>query len=202
MNGHVGQSRVGYEDVMGIYGFGNVNAEGRTILNFCKNQNLRITNTYFQKPPEKLITFKSGETETQIDFVLYRPRRGLQACDCAVIPGESCLTQHRLVRAKFYVSDFTPRKWKGVKKPKAWKLKNEETRIEFETKFKEKLQERDIGWTAVQESIDLACREICGVTTGRRGAEERETWWWNENVKKAIEAKKKSIKVMATNKKR
>ena len=176
LNGHIGQSRSGYEDVMGAYGFGDINVEGRTILNFCKNQNLRIANTFFQKPREKLITFKSGETETQIDFVLYRPRRGFQARDCAAFPGEACLTQHRPIRAKFFIADYVARKWKGVKKPKVWKLKNDETRAEFEAKFTEKLQQQEVGWGAVQESIYEACREVCGMTTGRRGAEEREIW--------------------------
>ena len=36
-------------------------------------------------------------------------------------------------------------------------------------------------WGAVQESIHEACREVCGMTTGRRRTEERETWWWNDD---------------------
>ena len=182
-------------DVMGVYGFGNLNEEGRTILDFCKNQNLKISNTLFQKPREQRITYKSGMTETQIDYVLYRPRRGLQIRDCATIPGECCLTQHRLLGAKFLVSDFVPRRWRVVKKPKVWKLKDEERRAEFEAKFVEKLQRQDLSWNAVQESLSEACHEVCGVTTGRRGAKERETWWWNEDVKKAIKNKKDAFKM-------
>ena len=195
LNGHIGHSRYGYEDVMGVYGFGDLNEEGRSILNFCKNQNLRISNTFFQKPREKQITYKSGGIETQIDFVLYRPRRGFQVRDCAAIPGECCLTQHRLVRAKFLVSDFVPRRWRGVRKPKVWKLKDDEIRAEFEAKFVENLQQRDLSWNAVQESLSDACQEVCGVTTGRRGAEQRESWWWNDDVRRAIKAKKDAYKL-------
>ena len=78
--------------------------------------------------------------ETQIDFILYKLRCGFQARDCAVIPGERCLTQQRLVRPKFFVSFFVTRRWGGVKKPKVWNPKDDEIRAEFETKFVENLQ--------------------------------------------------------------
>ena len=76
-----------------------------------------------------------------------------------------------------------------------WKLKDEETRAGFEAKFMVKLQLWEIGWGAIQESISEACREVCGMTTGRRGPEERETWWWNESVKNAIKAKNDAFKL-------
>ena len=33
------------------------------------------------------------------------------------------------------------------------------------------------------------------MTTGRRGAEERETWWWNDSVMMTIQAKKDAFKL-------
>ena len=48
---------------------------------------------------------------------------------------------------------------------------------------------------ALQESLNDACHEVCGVTSGRRGAEERETWWWSEDVRKAIKDKKDAYKL-------
>ena len=154
---------------MGVQGFGDMNDEGRTILNFCKNQNLKISNTFYQKPREKLGAYKSGMVETQIDFVLFRPRRGFQVRDCNQIPGECCMTHNTLLRAKPYLSGFVPRRWRGVKKPKTWKLKDEEIRAEFEERFIEKLQRRELSWCALQESLNDPCHEVCGMTTGRRG---------------------------------
>lgn len=35
LNGHIGTERRGYEEVMGVYSFGDRNREGETILDFC-----------------------------------------------------------------------------------------------------------------------------------------------------------------------
>ena len=88
MNGHIGAMRVGYEEVAGCFGYGVHNHEGMTILDFCKNQNLVVLNTLFKKD----ITYKSGDAETQLDLILMRKGRDIQATDCRVIPGEACLS--------------------------------------------------------------------------------------------------------------
>ena len=103
LNGHVGTDRSGFEDVMGGFGFGERNGEGEDILEFCQSQRLRIINTVFQKSREKLITYKSGGAETQIDFILMRKMDNICQKNCTVIPGEACLTQHRLLRLELTV---------------------------------------------------------------------------------------------------
>ena len=92
MNGHIGIDIAGYDEVIGLYGFGDRNDEGVMVLNMCKNHGLRVLNTLFKKEREKMITYKSGRAETQIDLILMRDRRGAKAFDCSVIPGEACLT--------------------------------------------------------------------------------------------------------------
>ena len=54
----------------------------------------------------------------------------------------------------------------------------------------EKLKREETPWGVVQKSLSEACQEVRGMTTGRRGAEEWKTWWWNKNVKIAFKAKK------------
>ena len=56
VNGHVGRDNAGYEEIMGRYGYGRKNNEGEMVLGICKNHNLRILNTYFEKEEEKIIT--------------------------------------------------------------------------------------------------------------------------------------------------
>ena len=85
MNCHIGGDRAGYEDVMGSHGFGISNDEGIKLLDLCKNHSLKLTSTYFKKETEKKITYKSGDSATQIDFVIFKPMRGLRAVDCKVI---------------------------------------------------------------------------------------------------------------------
>ena len=51
----------------------------------------------FEKRNSHLITYASGDYETQVDYILFR--RGLRQYirDVKVIPGGECLTQHRLL---------------------------------------------------------------------------------------------------------
>ena len=95
LNGHIGANRDGFAEVMGPYGYGNRNREGETILEFCKNQNLRILNSFFKKDKNKTVTYVSGGAETQLDLILMRPRRDIMPIDCRAIPGECCVTQPR-----------------------------------------------------------------------------------------------------------
>jgi len=60
LNCHIGSGNVGYENIMGAYGYVNQNDDGVALLDICNNHNLRIANSYFRKDNEKLITYKSG----------------------------------------------------------------------------------------------------------------------------------------------
>lgn len=193
LNGHIGTDRNDYEDVMGYFGYGNRNDEGITILDMCKNQSLKILNTLFKKDREKYITYKSGGAETQLDLVIVKRMRGLCVLDCKAIPGEACLTQHRLVRADLKIMNFKKKKWRGIKKLKTWKLKCKETRDDFEEKLDNRLRQSEMSWTNFEKSILETAEEVCGRTSGRRG-QERETWWWNDEVKEHIKEKRTAFK--------
>ncbi|KAK3886115.1 hypothetical protein Pcinc_009692 [Petrolisthes cinctipes] len=75
MNAHIGRDNGGYEEVMGGYGIGQRNKEGEQKLQLCQLHNLRIWNTWFMKREQHLITFKSGDSATQIDYYNVK-RRG------------------------------------------------------------------------------------------------------------------------------
>ena len=193
LNGHIGANRDGFAEVMGPYGYGTVNRDGEAILEFCKNQNLRILNTFFKKDKNKTVTYVSGGAETQLDLILMRPRNDITPVDCRSIPGECCVTQHRPVRADFRVSHMERRKVGGRRKLRSWKLKEEQVKQEFTAKLEDKFQEIGNSWQEMQAAILDACKDTCGETSGRRGR-ERETWWWCEEVQEAIRLKKETYK--------
>ena len=113
--------------------------------------------------------------------------------DCKAIPGEACLTQHRLVRADLKVVDIKRKKWKGIKKIKVWKLKDEDTRKEFEAKFSQKMRTCTGTWKQLVENVISVGKEVCGETSGKRG-KERETWWWNDVVQQKLKEKDRAFK--------
>ena len=193
MNAHVGYERDGYEVELGCFGLGERNREGEELLRICQENSLKIVNTWFQKRREHLITYKSGECESQIDYVLLRKRQGIRVKDCKVIPGEECLTQHRLLCCDLLTKNVRLKTHKREKRIKQWKLKNDQRRREFEERLREKIEENE-GWTEFSDKMMEAAREVCGESKGKKHR-ERITWWWCEDVQEAIKQKKTDYKI-------
>ena len=59
MNGHVGSDRGGYT-AHGGFGYGTRNLEGNLILEFCTAQDMFLSNTFFKRREEQLLTYSSG----------------------------------------------------------------------------------------------------------------------------------------------
>ena len=70
LNGHIGKDSDGFEGIHGGHGYGIRNAEGTRILDMCAATNLVVANSFFKKDNNKLITYSSGNTNTQIDYIL------------------------------------------------------------------------------------------------------------------------------------
>ena len=51
----------------------------------------------FKKRESHLVTFRSGQHSSQIDFILARRKDRRDCLDCKVIPGECVVPQHKLV---------------------------------------------------------------------------------------------------------
>ena len=81
----------------GGHGYGQQNREGESILSFGQAYNLVVANTYFQKKDEHLITYKSGDRCSTVDYIIARKEKLKNINDCKVIPGECAITQHRIL---------------------------------------------------------------------------------------------------------
>ncbi|XP_043687728.1 uncharacterized protein LOC122638941 [Telopea speciosissima] len=114
LNGHVGRDHRGFEEVHGGYGVGERNEEGISVLDFAIAFDLCITNTFFKKRDEHLITYKSGHHASQIDFFLTRRFDRPLCKDCKIIPGESLTAQRRLMVLDMYLSTGKRKKAKQV----------------------------------------------------------------------------------------
>ncbi len=111
--------------------------------------------------------------------------------DLKVIPGEACLTQHRLLVMDMCIKgDGKALKKTTSRKLKVWKLKDEEKRLEFERVCQRKNDTNNIDWEQLQSNILQAAKEVLGETRGRPRQVQRETWWWNCQVQSAIRSKR------------
>ena len=96
-NGHIRKNADGYEGVHGGRGFGRLNLESERILEFAVAHNLVVLNSLFTKRESHLVTYQSGENQSQIDYILVEWQNIKLVCDVKVIPNEECVSQHKLL---------------------------------------------------------------------------------------------------------
>ena len=88
-NGHIGNSSAGYDGVHGGFGIGERNVEGEGILEFSIAYDLVICNSLFRA--SSLVTYQSGGSSIQVDYVLTRRCDLKLVRNAKVIPGENVL---------------------------------------------------------------------------------------------------------------
>ena len=112
--------------------------------------------------------------------------------NCKVINGKSVAAQHRVLVLDWEIK-CSKRRIPGqlTSKIKWRRLKEENLKIQFrekvlsERRLLENVQE---WWEENSTAIVRAGQEVLGMTTGRRPPGDKDTWWWNDEVKDAIRA--------------
>ena len=70
-------------------------------------------NTFFTKETQKLVKYESGGVSSVVDNVLARKNDMKDVKDVKVIPGEECVSQHKLVVMDIRIKRNTRRRQKA-----------------------------------------------------------------------------------------
>ena len=195
LNGHVGNISHGFHDSHGGHGYGARNTEGVRILDFCTAANLAITNTFFVKEDNKLITYQSGNDCSQIDYILVRRSNLKHVRNVKVINGEECAPQHKLLVSDIIIPTEKSKAKTLHKRRRIWKLNQPLCLEQYQSLVQETLGETTISdsvedaWNTVKTSILNSFDKLCGWS--KPGQKPKETWWWNADVDSAIKKKRR-----------
>ena len=192
-----------HREVHGGMGYGRPEPDvgGERTLEYSLEFNLLLGNTCFKKLDSHLVTFKSENVATQREFILFNRTMCKLVTDVKVIPGDEVALQHQLLVCDMRI-DVTPKsKHKSIPRLKVWKLKDPLTSSHFQEVFNLHVSAgvtdaatEDI-WNNIKTGLLKTAEEVCGT---RPHHWRHETWWWNENVEKAIAAKQKAFKAWNT----
>ena len=196
MNGHVGVVSDGFEEVHGGNGYGSRNIEGEMLLEFAEARQLVVLNTMFRKDDAKKVTYESGGNKSQIDYMLVRKVDRKLVYDVKVIPGEACVTQHKLLVGVMTTKPAVPIRKVFVSKCRVWKLREPKIRKLFSMGVKEKLvgsSERDgnEAWIEMRECLNKVADRVCGRTKVAR--KRRETRFWGDEIDRLVKDKRKKF---------
>ena len=103
LSAKVGKERT--TNITGQYGMGTRNKRGERLLEFCHQNELIITNTYFKQNPRKLYTWKSPDVDTrnQIDYILINKRFRNCVKQAKTYPGSDINSDHNPVIVKMKI---------------------------------------------------------------------------------------------------
>jgi len=193
MNAHVGEKADGYEGVHGGVGFGERNEEGVGLLDFACAADLTVANTRFQREERRRPTYESGGNKTVVDYFLVPSREMARVRNVKVISGEECVSQHKLLVMDWKVMGRRPARRRWRPKLRLWLLKKAEMRERLRSRLEMAAKARGEGelqenWVALRDAVRGAASEVCGQTRGQ--ARHKETWWWCEEVRDAVERKR------------
>ena len=191
LNGHVGEGNIGDEEIMRRYSAGTRNKKRSMAVDFAKRMNLAVVNTYFKKKDKHRVTYKSGEKNTQVEYVMCRRRNLKKMCDCKVMVNVCVAKQHRIVVCKMALM---VKKKAEKEKPKIrwWKLTETSCQEAFKQEVARVLGSKDglpDKWNKTAEMRRKTAETVLGVTYGKQKG-DRKTWWCNEEVQESIKEKK------------
>ena len=157
LNAKVGSTA---DEVVGPFGLGERNERGDRWVEWCKENNLIIANTYYRHHPRFLWTWKSpGDiVRNQIDYIAISRRFRNAVIQCKTKPSADCNSDHVPVTASFKVKLKKLKKEKPKKQLEYGLLRNRDLQEKYSIEVKnryEALQVDDGGDGESDNAIEM-----------------------------------------------
>uniref|UniRef100_A0A8D8R5I6 Craniofacial development protein 2 n=1 Tax=Cacopsylla melanoneura TaxID=428564 RepID=A0A8D8R5I6_9HEMI len=164
-NAVVGEVEMKEDNVTGSFGYGTRNTRGERLIEFCKEKDLIITNTFFKQPMNRRYTWTrpSDGRRFQLDYILIRRDHQKFALQCKTYPGADINSDHNLLFIKIRINS----KKKLIKnnnrmKYDLAKLQENQIRNNYQQAVKEKIKDvKDIPsgmndkWNIFKNSVEI-----------------------------------------------
>ena len=115
--------------------------------------------------------------------------------DFKVIAGEDLTTQHRVVVCRISLQTKALKTKRHEPRIRWWLLHEKTYRERFRQSVEQSVS-RDNGlenWKSISDLVRGTAREVLGITSGSN-RQNKETWWWNEEVQHRIKDKREAKK--------
>lgn len=196
-NAKVGKGKI--EGVMGDWGLGARNERGETLIQFCKEMEFIISNTYFKLPPRRLYTWKSpADSEenivrNQIDFILINKRFRNSLSSVKTYPGADVPSDHNLLLGTLKIKLKKLRQRKISPRIDSHKLKDINFKTDITEHLNSKIEEVKENnndtlskWEAVKNIIKKTAQDK--LQTNARRAKQK---WMTEEILDLMEERRK-----------
>ena len=164
-NAKVGTDSVGWEHVMGRYGYGQRNERGERLLEFASKNDLFITNTRFQQKDSRKWTWMApdGRHTNMIDLVLIDKRWKTAIWICRTFQGADISSDHSLVMCKLKLRlKRIPRKQQHKPRRDLEALNNDTIRAAFRDKVEQDLTSSPSQITALEDRVQRLNKVLQG----------------------------------------
>ncbi|KAI5742924.1 hypothetical protein M8J77_012730 [Diaphorina citri] len=195
-NAKVGDERV--HNVVGPYGLGNINSAGEDLVNFCEENNLFVSNTWFDQKQSARHTWISpnGIYKNQIDYICVSNRFRNSITNAKARPGADCGSDHNPVVITMRIKLKKLAKKNFIKKWDVNRTKCPVTKAHFTFKVNEKVESMhsesynkddvELNWNNLKKAMTTSAEETIG--TEKLKAKQK---WMTLDILKLMEERKK-----------
>ena len=186
-NARVGTDHASWENVISSHGVGNENSNGTRLLSLCAQNELCITNTFFQQANRHKTTWMHPGSKQWhlIDYVITRQRDIKEVFHTRAMCGSTVWSDHRLVRSKLAFKITAPQRRHRLKPKKKtdWsKLQSSVVRETLATKLEEGYDAAHLPAATASASWDIfkdITLKISEEVLGHPARKHRD--WFDEN---------------------